>query len=285
MKFKIGEKLHFYTVTESTQDNAKELLGKVQNIEDVIHLVIVSGEQLRGRGRRGNLWYSPAGGLWCSVVLEPIVEKLYLQNAYQLSIVACIAVVESIENLYSLNLCIKWPNDIIYKDKKLGGVLVEVYPCYKNDAMFYFPIIGIGINVNNEIPMEVSKIAISIKEILSYEVNVIELLTKLLRTFNHLYYDEYRSRGLTNLIHFYRKKNCIISRKIKVVDVEMDEDSGNVNRSAPVEGIVVDIDNDGKILLLTKNNSILKIISGHVVEDPGLSINESLKKEVCSVLC
>jgi len=267
MKFKIGEKLHFYTTTDSTQNNAKDLLAKVQekDIEDVINLAIVGIEQVRGYGRRGNLWYSPAGGLWCSIIVDPIVDEVYLQNSYQLSIIACIAAVQSLENLYNLNLSIKWPNDIMCQDRKLGGVLVEIHPCRRGDVTYYFPIIGIGINVNNEIPKEVSKIAISVKNVLSSEVNIIELLTKLLKTFNYLYYNEYKCFGLSNLIHFYRKKNYIISRRIKVmIDTES---SSTTNRDMLIEGIVANIDDDGRLLLLTDDNSLLKMTSGHIFEE------------------
>jgi len=267
MKFNIGEKIHFYTTTDSTQNNAKDLIECAHDVEDVVNVVIVSGEQLRGYGRRGSLWYSPQGGLWCSVVLEPMIGSgTRLKSTHHLSILACSAAVQSIERLYNLNLSIKWPNDIMYKDKKLGGVLVEVYPCYKKDTTYYFPIVGIGINVNNEIAEEIAKIAVSIKEILQYEVNITELLMKLLGTFNYFYYGEYKSYRLSRLMHFYRKKNYLLSHRVKVINADIDKKSSDVDRDSIIEGVVVGIDNDGKLLLHSGKNSVIEVISGHVEE-------------------
>jgi BirA family biotin operon repressor/biotin-[acetyl-CoA-carboxylase] ligase len=266
MKFNIGEKIHFYTTTDSTQNNARDLIECVHDVEDVVNVVIVSGEQLRGYGRRGSLWYSPQGGLWCSVVLEPMLSSTHLKSTHQLSILACSAAVQSIESLYNLNLSIKWPNDIMYKGKKLGGVLVEVYPCYKKDTTYYFPIVGIGINVNNEIAKEIAKIAVSIKEILQYEVNITELLMKLLGTFNYFYYGEYKSSGLSSLIHFYCKKNYLLSHRVKVINADIGKERSDANRDGVIEGVVVGIDNDGKLLLHSEKNSVIEVISGHVEE-------------------
>jgi BirA family transcriptional regulator, biotin operon repressor / biotin---[acetyl-CoA-carboxylase] ligase len=106
--------------------------------------VIITDHQSRGRGQRGHFWHSePHKNLTFSVVLYPAF--LAAQQSFLLNMITTVA----IQNVLSLHIpsgvCIKWPNDIYYQGKKLGGVLVEnMVQNHKLKAS----VIGIGLNVN-----------------------------------------------------------------------------------------------------------------------------------------
>ena len=90
------------------------------------------------------------------------------------SILSSIGIVEAIKYLYNINTKIKWPNDILAKNKKIGGILVESKII--NDETNI--VIGIGINVNQKLMLnELKNKAISIKMI-NQQINNIELLFK-----------------------------------------------------------------------------------------------------------
>jgi BirA family biotin operon repressor/biotin-[acetyl-CoA-carboxylase] ligase len=99
--------------------------------------VIVAGSQTTGRGRRGNVWHSPVGGLWFSLVLRPELEGRELWGLTALSALSAVA---GVRNLTGLSVGIKWPNDLYLDGRKLGGVMAES----SGGAV----VIGVGINAN-----------------------------------------------------------------------------------------------------------------------------------------
>ena len=106
--------------------------------------VIVADTQTRGKGRDGNRWESPIGGLWFTVILRPefSVAKLPILQFF-----AALAVRDAIEEETRIHVQIKWPNDLVISTRKLGGILVESKTLGEN---VQFAAIGIGLNVNQE---------------------------------------------------------------------------------------------------------------------------------------
>ncbi|MBD3371854.1 MAG: biotin--[acetyl-CoA-carboxylase] ligase [Candidatus Coatesbacteria bacterium] len=103
-------------------------------------LVVVARSQLNGRGRRGDTWYSPLGGLWFSLLLRPdlpaVENDLYAQYA-------AVALYEPLAR--HLNVQIKPPNDLYCSGRKFAGILVETEVRGSKSS---FAVIGIGVNVN-----------------------------------------------------------------------------------------------------------------------------------------
>jgi BirA family transcriptional regulator, biotin operon repressor / biotin---[acetyl-CoA-carboxylase] ligase len=108
--------------------------------------VIWAKHQSEGRGRMGRSWVSADGNLFVSVLLQP--EKP-IQELGQLSFVAAISVIESLEALLppGNKLQCKWPNDVLLNDKKLGGILLESFQAGDSDKPWV--VVGIGVNVDN----------------------------------------------------------------------------------------------------------------------------------------
>jgi BirA family transcriptional regulator, biotin operon repressor / biotin---[acetyl-CoA-carboxylase] ligase len=109
--------------------------------------VVVAGEQTSGRGSRGRTWRSPSGGLWLSMLYRPRVPA----GADLLSLRVGLAVAEVIESVGSVvPLAIKWPNDLMLDDRKLGGILCEAR--WQGEQLAWI-VAGIGLNVCNPVPV------------------------------------------------------------------------------------------------------------------------------------
>ncbi len=135
-------------------------LGRVGSTLDAIHELaadgaedgtwVVAEEQLAGRGTRGRLWHSPAGGLWLSQLYRPYGSA----GLDLLSLRVGLAVADALDNLGGLPpVMLKWPNDIVLADRKAGGILCEAR--WHGEALSWVAI-GVGLNVRNPIPLEVA---------------------------------------------------------------------------------------------------------------------------------
>jgi BirA family biotin operon repressor/biotin-[acetyl-CoA-carboxylase] ligase len=108
--------------------------------------VITAQFQTEGRGQRHANWESREGeNLLCSFILYP--RFLKSDDSFFLSQVVALAIRELMENHLKTDVFIKWPNDIIVKNKKIAGVLLETA---WNDGRLTHAVIGIGINLNQK---------------------------------------------------------------------------------------------------------------------------------------
>ena len=129
-------------VCESTNDFANKLLDIHNNS------IVLSMVQDKGRGRESRVWYSPVGGMWLSIGINSTSKVTELSTPV-------IHAVKKVLDLY-VETEIKPPNDIKCQGKKMCGILVETKSV---GDRFQKIIIGIGINVFNEIPEEIMDIA------------------------------------------------------------------------------------------------------------------------------
>ncbi|WP_042667558.1 biotin--[acetyl-CoA-carboxylase] ligase [Desulfurococcus amylolyticus] len=118
--------------------------------------IVVSEMQTQGRGRHGKTWIGNLGGLWITFKINTTPQVTQV-----LSIAIPVLLVRMLRDKLGINVEIKWPNDIIFGDKKIAGILLEGE--YKESVMVTY--IGIGINVNNDPPLEVAE---SIKNIVGH---------------------------------------------------------------------------------------------------------------------
>ncbi len=168
-----GEKVYFYYEVSSTMDIAKKLL------KDGKKGIIVAQKQTKGRGRYGKYWLSDEGGLYFSMIIEKNVVSDFLSEIISISLVETI-------KTFGIICKIKFPNDIIYKGKKVSGILIE------RDNNKY--IAGIGVNINNKI----DNFGISMREILKKEININNFLENFLNIFK-----------ATEKKFFENKENCL----------------------------------------------------------------------------
>lgn len=158
----------------STNDYLSQLC---KNNETKEFYTVWAERQTAGRGQRGNSWESePGKNLTFSMVLYPTVLKARQQ--FYLSMLVSTAVVYALNN-YTKGFSIKWPNDIYWNDKKIAGILIE-NELEGNYVMQ--SIVGIGLNVNQELFHSSIPNPISLKQILGVEIDRKELFEKLLNT-------------------------------------------------------------------------------------------------------
>ena len=138
--------------------------------------VIMADNQYAGRGQQENTWHAEPGlNLTASIFLKP--SFLPVDKQFMLNMAVSIGIRDALRQFVTDDISIKWPNDIYYKDRKLGGILIEnsiIGSSYKS------AIIGVGLNVNqtNFNPEQV-KTAVSIREILQEDVNLMVFLAEI----------------------------------------------------------------------------------------------------------
>lgn len=134
-----------YDVLDSTNEEAKRLAGGGASHGAVIW----AKRQTAGKGRLGREWVSPEGNLFVSVLLSPDCD---LPQCSQLSFVAALAAVETIQPIIpdDGNAQCKWPNDILYEGRKLGGILLESFTTPDEQGREkQWVVVGIGINIDH----------------------------------------------------------------------------------------------------------------------------------------
>lgn len=131
-----------YKSIGSTNDEAFRLAMEAP--EEV--LLVISDSQTKGRGRQGKHWYSPEGNLYMSLLLqEGLLKGLRSGDSLQLiTLAAGVAVVEAVYSLYDYRASLKWPNDIMAEDRKVGGILTESRIKGSGPSLL---VIGVGLNL------------------------------------------------------------------------------------------------------------------------------------------
>ncbi|MDP1759206.1 MAG: biotin--[acetyl-CoA-carboxylase] ligase, partial [Thermodesulfovibrionales bacterium] len=221
--------------------------------------VVIADRQLKGKGRLGRTWFSPSkSNIYMSVIVRPEIEP---KDATLLTIMSAISCARAIRNSTGIEVKIKWPNDLMVSERKLGGILTEM----KSDQdRIVFAVIGIGINVNSSLdafPSDVRAVAASVMEELregkgikacSQEISrtliIAAILNELERWFKVLI-----KGGRIQLINEWKKLSSTLGRKVKVV-------SGKDTFS----GIAEDIDDEGMLILRLPSGGLKKISAGDV---------------------
>lgn len=198
-------KIYAYDTVKSTNDLAKEKASELKNGD-----IIWALSQTNGRGKNKRSWHSPKGGLWFSIVFKP--QRLSKDpNVY--TKMASIAVVNVLKKFKVKDVGVKWPNDIYYGKKKLGGILTEILSIGKNHTV----IVGVGLNVTNKLPENVPNVT-SLFEITGEKISIPQLLKRISSEIKRLY--NFITSGKRNVItNLWR--NAVITKKgskIKVIE-------------------------------------------------------------------
>ncbi len=141
---RLGHTIHFLEHTSST--NAEALALAQEGAAD--GTVVLADHQTAGRGRLGRIWHSPPGNnLYCSILLSPRSSAGPQDNALTwIPLSTGVAVARTLRRASGLAVTLKWPNDILVNEKKIGGVLCERTGSLQNSDSLI--VVGIGLNVN-----------------------------------------------------------------------------------------------------------------------------------------
>ena len=242
----LGQTVHFYQQLDSTNLTAMELaLGDAAE-----GTAVLAEEQLRGRGRGKRSWHSPAGvGIYCSIILRP---RLLPAKAQVLTLMTAVAIVKAIGQETGLYPRIKWPNDILLNDNKVAGILLE---SKMSSQRIEHAVIGFGINVNHtsaDLPAESMFKASSLRVELGDQVERGALIAAIFAEVEGLY-GMLQQEEVAMILEEWRHFSATLGKPIRVWQ------QGKVT-----EGIAVDINEEGGLVVNAKDESLMVIHAGDV---------------------
>lgn len=225
-----------YDEVVSTNDTVRNLTNK----KDGAKYVVTALRQTGGRGRRGRSWVSLEGNLFMSMAFEA-----ELKNVGQIVFIVSLSLLETLRHLFpDINICLKWPNDVLVNDRKISGILLE-----KGEGDYI--IAGIGVNIAAAPKIDGLVYPAQSLADFGFETGRLDLFRAYLQTFEANYklwqeqgFETIRARWLANA------KNLG-----KEILVRMN----NEERS----GIFAGVDENGT-LLLERNNNLEKIYAGDI---------------------
>ncbi len=210
----LGQILYLHQELPSTNREAGSL---AQQGADHGTLVIAE-QQSGGYGRHGRAWFSPSGfNLYCSLVVRGKNEAIPLaQWLSWVPLVTALAVAEATQHVAAVSLALKWPNDLLLHDRKVGGILCESTLTAANGPTV---IIGIGLNVNVpalSFPEELRPIAASLIESAPHPIDRNRLLAQLLWELEQCL-DELQCYGSARLRQAYLARCATLGRRVKIL--------------------------------------------------------------------
>lgn len=208
----LGRRIELFDCLPSTNREAVQLAHA--GIEH--GTVVVADSQTAGRGRLSRSWFSPAGAnLYCSIILSTArpPERLTEWLSW-LPLISALAAAEAIEQVSSIPVSVKWPNDLLISERKVGGILCESGTGARSGP---FQTIGIGINVNmdrDDWPTDLRDSATSIWQEKKIVVDRNRLLAQLLHELEECL-DELAHHGASQLAVAYCQRCSTIGRKVQ----------------------------------------------------------------------
>ena len=170
----VGQNLIKLKEVDSTNNFLKDLVSKSEPLAE--GTVIMADNQFAGRGQQESVWQTQAGkNISTSIYLKP--SFLPLDKQFYLNMAVSLAVSDALSCFVPDGIKVKWPNDMYYRDKKLGGILIENT---LTGASIRSSVIGIGLNVNQEEFSEsISQKATSVIQILQKDVPLMDIMAKI----------------------------------------------------------------------------------------------------------
>jgi BirA family transcriptional regulator, biotin operon repressor / biotin---[acetyl-CoA-carboxylase] ligase len=218
-------------------------------LTEQIHGEVVLAEyQSHGRGRRGNKWISPlASGIIFSVGwrFDIVPRALSLLSLYM-----GVAIARALHSIKITNVGLKWPNDVVVMNKKIGGILLEVRGETSGPVDV---VIGIGINykfaedVKSSIEQAVTDICSHTEQHISRNKFVATLLSNVFEILENLNTDQN-----LNLLDEWRALDCYLERRATLL-----------LPNEEIEGVLKGVDNQGS-LLMSVAGEVKRYMSGEI---------------------
>ena len=242
-----GKRIHHFFKVDSTNRVALELAhaGEPEGA------MVLAEEQTAGRGRAGRTWHSErAVGIYVTLVLRP---KLAPVQAPLLTMMAGLSAYTGIQTHSGLVVDLKWPNDLLIRGKKVGGILTEMHA---EPGQVRFVIVGIGLNVNQEkFPGELGSVATSLRIESGRPQSRLELLVRLLREFENDY-NRFLSEG----------SGAVIERFMKVSSYAQGKRVRVSNGKDAFTGVTAGLGPEGLLQVQRDGGQVTTVIAGDVAE-------------------
>lgn len=226
----------YYEELASTMDVAKDLARK--GCPDFT--TVIAGRQASGRGRLKREWHSDKGGLYFTVVLRPDLPPVL---SFRVSFLASLTLARVLNEMFGVDVRVKWPNDLLVDERKICGMLSELEA--EADRVAFINV-GIGINVNND-PSTIEPAATSLKAILGRRISIKDILARYLDAFEQ----RMKTAALDRVIEEWKACTVTLDREVRVVTTR-----------DVFTGKAVDIDDNGALVLKCDDGSLQKVLYG-----------------------
>jgi len=242
-----GKRIFHFFRTDSTNRVALEL-GHAGEPEGA---VVLAEEQTAGRGRGGRAWHSErATGIYVTLLLRP---KLAPVQAPLLTMMAGLSAHSAVQALTGLEVDLKWPNDLLVRGRKLGGILTEMHA---EPGQIRFVIVGIGLNVNQEkFPGELANLATSLRAETGKPQSRMELLVRLLHEFESDYNRFLREGVAAVVARFESVSSYARGKRVRVT-----------NGTESYVGTTAGLGPEGLLQVERDGGQLMTVIAGDVAE-------------------
>lgn len=236
-------------IHEKQMDSTNEA-GKRAGREGCSHgAVFWADVQTAGKGRRGRSWYSDvAENLYFTILLRPALTP---EKATMLTLVMAYAVAQAINQSTGLEALIKWPNDIVVRDKKVCGILSEMKLTGTN---MDYCVIGVGVNVSTQTFAEdIADKATALDMEADVPTDRENLLWKILEIFEKEYDEFLVHENLDFMQQEYNELLINRNRPVKVLEPQ-----------GEYEALARGINATGELVVELTDGSIQKVYAGEV---------------------
>ena len=170
--YPIGQKL---TILDSVDSSNNYAMGQVQSQKAEHGSAYFALEQTAGKGQRGKQWQSePATNIMVSIVLE--TSQLASSDLFYLSMAMALGAHDWLAKHAGEETRVKWPNDLFWRDRKAGGILIENK---WSGSDWQFAVVGLGINVNQVVFEETGRKPVSLRQITGKTYDLMQETRKL----------------------------------------------------------------------------------------------------------
>jgi BirA family transcriptional regulator, biotin operon repressor / biotin---[acetyl-CoA-carboxylase] ligase len=242
----MGKTIHYFDTLDST--NAKAYQLALEGAEE--GEVVISERQERGKGRLGRQWFSPPFlNLYLSVILRPNISP---HQASLITLLAAVATADAIREFSGLLPLIKWPNDILLRDRKVAGLLNEIR---SEIDRIHFVILGVGVNLNSDESMfskEIRAVATSLRIEMGQTISRKVFLRVLLQELER-WYSIFMNEGSPAILKAWRSRAHIKGRRVKITSF-----------GETLSGTAINVDSEGALILETADGERKRVVAGDV---------------------
>ena len=233
---------HNIEIFDSIDSTNKYLKSKIN--EKNYGTIVISNEQTNGYGKKNRQFMSNKDvGIYMSILINP---NCLIEESLKITILTSVAILSAIKSICNLDVKLKWVNDIILNDLKVGGILCESQINLSTNIIDNM-IVGIGINVKEfEFPPSLKNIATSIENNTNIKVSRNALISEIINFFD-LYFIE-----KANYIDLYKENSYVLGKDIKVIQ-----------NDKQFYAKAIDIDDNGS-LIVQEQEKIIKLISSDI---------------------
>ncbi|MGB3160603.1 MAG: biotin--[acetyl-CoA-carboxylase] ligase [Carnobacterium sp.] len=236
---------YLFKAIESTNQEAKKIA--IEHSSEAA--IVLSEEQLKGKGRLGRFFYSPPKtGIYMSLILKP---NLTTTDATLITTAAAVAVCLAIEKITEKKPSIKWVNDIYLNDYKIAGILTEAVTNFENRTIDTI-ILGIGLNFKTPVagfPPELESIAGSLLNEEDTKITRNELIAEIINQF----YQIYQEIGKRDFLDDYKKRCFVFGKTIHFKQGKQD-----------FKAIPIDIDQQGGLIVKLEDGQLQTLSYGEI---------------------